>query len=194
MNVRTLCLSILASGDMSGYDIRKLVADGKYCHFVDASFGAIYPALNRLEQDGSVTRRQEVQPGKPPRNVYAITDPGRTELVEALSQPQNKDIFRSEFLLIAMYAELLPRSVIEAAIARREQQLSDEIGLIREIVGETDHPGTHWVGEYGITCLGRSLSHLRETKDALLELAATARDHGVAAPDAATPEPAEAAE
>ena len=46
MDVRTICLGILTRGDATGYEIKKLVEDGGYQHFVEASFGSIYPALN----------------------------------------------------------------------------------------------------------------------------------------------------
>jgi PadR family transcriptional regulator AphA len=44
MNVRTLCLGILAQHDASGYEIKKAVEEGLFAHFIDASYGSIYPA------------------------------------------------------------------------------------------------------------------------------------------------------
>ena len=79
MNVRTLCLAILYFGDATGYEIRKLSTEGKYSYFVEASYGAIYPALAKLEKDGLVTCRIEAVEGKPSRKVYSITDAGRNE-------------------------------------------------------------------------------------------------------------------
>jgi PadR family transcriptional regulator AphA len=65
MNVSTLCLAILNFGEASGYDIRKMSTEGTFSHFVDASYGAIYPALERLESEGKVEQRMEQQVGKP---------------------------------------------------------------------------------------------------------------------------------
>ena len=48
MNVRTLCLGILSLQEASGYEIKKDVEDGVFCHLIDASFGSIYPALTQL--------------------------------------------------------------------------------------------------------------------------------------------------
>lgn len=73
MNVRTICLSILYEGESTGYEIRKLSIEGEYSYFVDASYGSIYPALAKLEQDGLVTSRVEAQAGKPAKKIYAIT-------------------------------------------------------------------------------------------------------------------------
>ncbi len=49
MNVRTLCLGILSLGEASGYEIKKDVEDGLFSHFIEASYGSIYPALNQLQ-------------------------------------------------------------------------------------------------------------------------------------------------
>ncbi|MCB1491191.1 MAG: PadR family transcriptional regulator [Rhodobiaceae bacterium] len=168
MNIRTLCLAILSAGDATGYEIRKSSMEGKYSYFVDASYGAIYPALNKLEADGCVTCREEIHPGKPARKVYSITEAGRAELVAALCEAPGKDVFRSEFLLIAMSASRLPRAVIERAIATREAQLTEELEQIRSLHMNAQDPGAIWVCEYGMACMGQSLSHLQSTKAQLL--------------------------
>ncbi len=171
MNIRTLCLAILSAGDTTGYDIRKLSTEGKYSYFVDASYGAIYPALNRLENDGCVTFREESQPGKPPRKVYSITREGHRELIEALCDAPSKDIFKSEFLLIAMSASRLPREALARAIETREVQLKEEVDLIQSLRDSAKDEGTRWVCDYGMACMGGSLAHLQATKDELLAVA-----------------------
>ena len=76
MNVRTICLAILYDGDSTGYEIRKLSVEGEYSYFVDASYGAIYPALAKLEADKLVTSRVEQQDGKPAKKIYSLTPLG----------------------------------------------------------------------------------------------------------------------
>ena len=141
MNVRTLCLAILYSGDATGYEIKKLSIEGKYSHFVDASFGSIYPALSRLEADEAVTFREEMTPGKPPRKVYSITDSGREEFVRSLLEPPAPDIYRSEFLMIAIFAHILPKEVVSRAIDTQIAHLEGEIAHLREIAGEEEKAG-----------------------------------------------------
>ena len=51
MNIRTLCLGILQFEDATGYEINKLVADGRFSHFIEASYGSIYPALTKMMQE-----------------------------------------------------------------------------------------------------------------------------------------------
>jgi PadR family transcriptional regulator AphA len=160
MNVRTLCLAILYFGDATGYEIKKLSMEGKYSHFVDASFGSIYPSLARLEKDGLVTCREEVQPGKPPRKVYSITPEGRTAFFQSLLEPPARDVFRSEFLLIAMCAELLPPAVVRRAVDTRIAQLRAELDHLNQVSSESGHPGTLWAVNYGLSCLQGSLDYL----------------------------------
>ena len=160
MNVRTLCLAILYFGDATGYEIKKASMEGKYSHFVDASFGSIYPSLARLEREGLVTCREETQPGKPPRKVYSITNAGRSVFVQSLFEPPARDVFRSEFLLIAMCAELLPPAVVRRAIDTRTAQLKGEIEHLNQIASESTHSGTLWAVDYGLACLNGSLDYL----------------------------------
>lgn len=173
MNVRTLCLSILYFGEATGYEIKKMSIEGKYSHFVDASFGSIYPALARLEKDELVTCREESHPGKPPRKIYSITDSGRQAFVEALLVPPEPDIFRSEFLMIAMCAGILTKEIVTRAIETRISQLNDEIDHLEEVRGEKsaaaepENVGALWAVNYGLTCMRGSLDHLNATRGEL---------------------------
>lgn len=171
MNVRTLCLSILYTGDATGYEIRKASTEGKYAYFVDASFGAIYPALARLETDGRVTSREEVQPGKPARKIYSITDAGRQELVDALKDEPSEDIFRSEFLLVATFAPLLGRDHISRLIDDRIAWFETEIEKLDSFLDRCDEPASRWTIEYGLNCCRTGLDYLRRHRH-MLEAAA----------------------
>ena len=171
MNVRTICLAILSFGEASGYEIRKLSTEGDFSYFVYASFGAIYPALNKLESEGLVTGRLETQAGKPAKKIYAITDAGRAAFREALAQPPARDIFRSEFLLIAMCADLQSPEVIRRAIDTQAAQLEIEIEQLGRIAADCDHPGTCWVVNYGLACMRTSLAYLKENRASLEALA-----------------------
>lgn len=173
MNVRTLCLAVLNCGDATGYEIRKLVSEGHFSHFVDASFGSIYPTLNRLHDDGLVTQREERQAGKPARKVYSISDEGRFAFLENLKQPAQKDIFKSGFLLLAMCAELMDPKDVSVAIDRQIEYLENEIAMIDGEVREVDLAGADWVGDYGRTCLTTGLAFIRERRAELEALAGT---------------------
>jgi len=173
MNVRTLCLAVLNCGESTGYEIRKLVTDGHFSHFVDASFGSIYPALARMEADGLVASREEVQSGRPTRKVYEITDAGRGEFIQSLHKPAQPDIFKSEFLLLAMFAEYVDRDHVVGAIDAQIAFLEGEIAIIDEAEEEVGLNGASFCAEYGRHCLRASLTYLLENRAGLEAIAGT---------------------
>ncbi len=124
MNIRTLCLGILFKGEATGYEINKLAEEGRFRYFIEASYGSIYPALNKLTEDGLVTWREEQQEGKPARKVYAITQAGREAFLQALYEKPGPDNIKSPFLFLTLYvAHLSPdyvREVIDERIAHIE--------------------------------------------------------------------------
>ncbi|MEQ8656117.1 MAG: PadR family transcriptional regulator [Hyphomicrobiales bacterium] len=166
MNVRTLCLAILHHQDATGYEIRKLSTEGKYAYFVDASFGSIYPALAKLEDEGLVSCRLEQQDGKPARKVYSMNDGGRAELRANLRESPTPDVFRSEFLLIAMCADLLDVGDMERALTVHISQVEDELQKIDEMKSEM--PEGSWLADYGTTCMKTQLSWLHANRDRIL--------------------------
>ncbi|MBZ8134217.1 PadR family transcriptional regulator [Afifella sp. IM 167] len=176
MNVTTLCLAILFQEEATGYEIKKMSTDGKYSYFVDASFGSIYPALARLERDGFVTCREESQPGKPARKIYSITEAGRARFAANLLEEPEPDIFRSAFLLVTMYAPMLPRHVVSRAIDIRVNQLTQEIEKLTQLAAEEQTPGAHWAIDYGLCCFRQSIEYLNDNRERLEAIAGTAND------------------
>jgi DNA-binding PadR family transcriptional regulator len=133
MDVRTICLGILTRGDATGYEIKKLFEDDGYQHFVEASFGSIYPALNRLTEEGLVSVREESQEKRPDRKVYSITSSGRATFIASLLKPLPEDRHRSPFVFAMLFADLLPETRVsqmlndyiaqaEAKLAQLEEQ------------------------------------------------------------------------
>ena len=172
MNVRTVCLAILQFSDATGYEIKKMSTEERFAFFVDASFGSIYPALSRLQDDGCVTVREEYESGKPPRKIYSITDKGREELVESLRVLPRPDTFKSEFLLIALCAGMLDRETITRAIDKRIKDLQVDLKMFDEAEGciGPGPTGLAWVAEYGRSVHEASLKYLLENRDKLEQL------------------------
>lgn len=164
MNVRTLCLGILHFGDATGYEINKLAAEGRFSHFIEASFGSIYPALTKLTEEGLVTWREETQDGKPARKVYSITEKGRTALVDALSAPPSPDIFKSEFLFITIFADLLEADRVADLIASRIAHLQEQVDRLKEASGCCDHAGSQFAIGYGIALHQAALDYLKRAE------------------------------
>lgn len=172
MNVRTLCLSILYNGEASGYDIRRMSTEGEFAYFVEASFGSIYPALAKLEDEGLVSSRTEQQDGKPARKVYSITEAGRRAFAEQLAEPLGEDMFRSPFLLFARFVHILPRELVQQRcdefLARSVESLKqlDDAGCKYE-----GNPADKWVVDYGRAVLEVAEKHFRTHMHDLITMA-----------------------
>jgi DNA-binding PadR family transcriptional regulator len=83
-SIRLYILDALARrGDMHGHQLR-LLAEEEHVHlWTDISVGALYGALKRLAAEGLLADvRVEREGSYPERQVYAITDAGRTALAE----------------------------------------------------------------------------------------------------------------
>ena len=168
MNIRTLCLGILQFEDATGYEINKLVADGRFSHFIEASYGSIYPALTKMMQEELVTCRTEDQEGKPSRKIYSITEQGRAELLTALMDTPKPNRFKSEFLFLGLFADLLPAHLVEKAVQHHEQQLTSLVADMREHIEVCTNPGSRFAIGYGIAANQATLDFIRENKHFLL--------------------------
>jgi PadR family transcriptional regulator, regulatory protein AphA len=178
MNVRTLCLGILSLQEASGYEIKKDVEDGLFSHFIDASFGSIYPALTQLAAEGYVTVREEEQTGKPDKKVYAITDAGRNALARAISVSPAKDKYKSEFLFQMLLQDYLSPEMMLVAIQKQLDDLNEDLGRIAECSHEAPiGHGSHFVADYGNAVLTAGVKCLEYKKAELVrQMAARAAE------------------
>src|SRR5690606_41386661 len=129
LDVKTLCLGVLTQGEASGYDIKKQF-EQVFSYFYVASFGSIYPALTQLAREGLVVCREESQPNRPDRKVYALTEAGRERHLATLQATPPRHRIRSEFYALPPCAHLLPASRAGELI---DERLSDVNRNIEEI-------------------------------------------------------------
>ncbi len=165
MNVRTLCLGALTFGDATGYEIKKMAEEGLFSHFIEASFGSIYPALTKMTEEGLLTFRTENQDGKPDKKVYSITPLGREELRQALTTFPRKDKFKSEFLFIMLLSKHLDPDHVRLVLEQRTKELAEELSMIEACGMALENPGTKFVNGYGQAVIGAALDYLKEQSD-----------------------------
>ena len=161
MDVRAICLGILTRGPATGYEIKKLFDDDGYQHFVEASFGSIYPALNRLTAEGLVSVREEAQDKRPDRKVYSITPTGRGSFLASLMKPLPEDRHRSPFVFAMLFSHLMPQprvvEMIDSYIAQSEAKLAQ----IAEPKTEPQSEGERFVMGMGRAIYESMLKFLR---------------------------------
>lgn len=147
MDVRTICLGLLTRGEATGYEIRKLFEEGGYQHFIEASFGSIYPALSQLTQDGFVRVREEAQEKRPDRKVYSITQAGRSQFIAALMKPLPEDRHRSPFVFAMLFSCILPPERVFEMLDNYILQNEEHLSKLRAFA--TNSPGEHFAKGLG---------------------------------------------
>ncbi len=162
MNIRTLCLGVLSCKEASGYELKKEIEDGMFSHFIDASYGSIYPALTQMNAEGLLTVRSEEQAGRPDKKVYSITEPGRAALAKSLAVLPAKDKFKSEFLFEMLLQHFISKDHVSNAVDKQHADLAEDLARISEQCNHDCDSGSKFVLGYGQCVLGAALNYLEE--------------------------------
>lgn len=156
-----LCLGILALGDASGYEIKKMVAEGSFSFFSEASYGSIYPALTRMTEEGLLTCKEMAQEKRPDKKVYSLTEAGRAELTKALQRDPGPDRNRSEFLAALLFAEAVDPARIVPLVEERMALHEGKIAELEAMLAEDISPVARFVIDYGAVMQRAALDYLR---------------------------------
>jgi DNA-binding PadR family transcriptional regulator len=171
MDVKTLCLGVLTERDLSGYEIKRHFEDA-FSHFFVAGYGSIYPALADLTDRGLVSCTSVLQEKRPDKKVYSLTPKGREALINELMTTPPRHKVRSEFLVLMVFAHLLPKErvadIADAMIAQWDELLSSIDGCTDEEC-EGLSPGMQFAVGYGQAVIGAARQYVRENKVRLIE-------------------------
>jgi DNA-binding PadR family transcriptional regulator len=168
MDTKTLCLGVLARGDASGYEIKKAFEEGPFGHIHEASFGAIYPALTRLDAEGLVTCREMAQDKRPDKKVYSITEAGRRAFYEALLVPPDRDRRRSDFLFILFFAQWLSPDRLAQLIDQRIAWYRDCLAQMESCDRPGRPAGEAFVHGLGVAVYRAAADYLEANRERLL--------------------------
>ncbi len=80
-------LGILIGAPLHGYMIKQAIEGSYGDRYFKLSNSAMYPTLARLENDGYIEGKREMQEAVPDRKVYNITEAGRKRLIELVASP-----------------------------------------------------------------------------------------------------------
>ncbi|MEM1401098.1 MAG: PadR family transcriptional regulator [Pseudomonadota bacterium] len=150
MDAKTLCLGVLSRGQASGYEIRKEFEEGPFSHFQDVGYGSIYPALKRLVDDGQAEFAEQDQDDRPDKKVYRITARGRQSLFDQVNKIPGPDKFRSDFLFVLMFVELMEPAYLDQVLAERIAFHNSALEHIGKGVSKPSlSPGEKFVKEFG---------------------------------------------
>ena len=141
-------LGMIALGERTGYDVKRTV-EHSTAFFWGASYGQIYPELERLERAGLV--KGKAQTSGRGRREYTVTARGRRALTEWLSADAPLAFnTRDEGLLKQFFGDLVPLEVQLENVRRVIAQNESGLAFFRTIVAKGS---TADVLEYGIDFL-----------------------------------------
>jgi DNA-binding PadR family transcriptional regulator len=164
VDVRTICLGILTRGDATGYEIKNLFQDDGYQHFVEASFGSIDPALNRLTEEGLVSVREEAQEKRPDRKVYSITPAGRSAFIASLLKPLPEDRHRSPFVFAMLFSDLLPEGRVTNLLDDYITQTEAKLAQLNNGNGRPKTGGDEFANGFGRAIYEAALEFLKSQR------------------------------
>ena len=167
MDVRTLCLGLLMDRESTGYEIQKRLKDDWLSFFFEASYGSIYPALNRLTEEGLVSFIEQAQDGRPDKKVYKITDAGREAFVDSLLEPIAADKFRSDFMARILFSGNLPAILVKRILDERIRYHETEISQLEHLDDECLSPAETFLGALGLELNRTALKFIRENRGAI---------------------------
>jgi PadR family transcriptional regulator, regulatory protein AphA len=114
-------LGVLAlGGPMSGYDMRNYISLS-IAQFWSESFGQIYPSLERMKKSGLVQSETD-QASSRHRQIYRITDRGRTALRNWMARPPEPEKPRSEMILKTMLGNQTDPQVLVEHLEKYAQE------------------------------------------------------------------------
>jgi DNA-binding PadR family transcriptional regulator len=159
-NAKYVLLGLLSHNPMTGYDIKKAVAN-RMSYFWDISYGQIYPTLRQLQKNGLITQQVEINQKGPNRKVYTITDQGTKELQTWLAKPAKKEVHKYEFLLKLIfgdqaYPELNQKHVEE--FKARNQKILQTMTLFEESIKPILNQSESHFHVYLTITLGKAIS------------------------------------
>ena len=133
MALREVILTVLARGEMTGYEITKDF-EAVYVHFWRASHQQVYRELARLDQDGGVTVKVVAQESRPDKKVYAITKRGLEELKRWIVAPTEPPRPQYDLLVKLLGCHVVDRPVFQRELQRisaRAQEWVSELRVMR---------------------------------------------------------------
>jgi DNA-binding PadR family transcriptional regulator len=154
-----IILGLLMEGAMSGYDVKKSI-DSSIGLFYKASFGSLYPALQRLTQKGLVSVA-EVEDSSKNKKMYTLLPTGKEAFLTWLVEPLQAS--RSEHLLRIFFYDYLDEETRQHRLTEYEFTLISEIKrlqateqAIAQEIAQIENPEQYY---YRISVLPYGLQH-----------------------------------
>ena len=125
-------LGLLASGEHSGYDLKK-AAEAGIGYVWTAAKSQVYAVLPRLVDGGLATAKQVRQERLPDKQVYRITERGEKAFLAWLEEPVDYSSSRSPFLLKVFFGAKMSNEAVRAHVSRKREAAAKDLAEYRKI-------------------------------------------------------------
>ncbi|WP_169084176.1 PadR family transcriptional regulator [Paenibacillus sp. PL91] len=164
MNSQDVILGMLMKRSLSGYEIKQLFED-IFSYFYSSSYGTIYPMLHRLEKEELITKENVLQEGKPNKNVFTITEKGKSQFSNYLHSPVEPDAIKSDFLMRLYFGQFVEPDVVIHWLNKAQEQTQKQLDELSEkyaIYKDDMHPAHMICIEIGIKEYRAKLDTIQE--------------------------------
>jgi DNA-binding PadR family transcriptional regulator len=135
-------LELLRRKPLTGYDIKKRFEKSlAFCWHAEHS--QIYPELKKMEEQGYVTSRQEIQTSRPNKRVFEITEDGLEELRRWQQKPQGPLKVKDEFVLRLFAIDMMDTEVATSVFREAKALHQERLDAYREILERLEREYGH---------------------------------------------------
>jgi DNA-binding PadR family transcriptional regulator len=128
-------LASLVDSSCSGYDLAKRF-DGSVRFFWAASHQQIYRELSKLEERRWIIPEIILQEGRPDKKLYSVTELGKQQLVEWITEPCEPTPIKDDLLVKIFTGYVAPREEILLELERHKQAHQEKLAVYRKLEQE----------------------------------------------------------
>ncbi|HEX4834271.1 MAG TPA: PadR family transcriptional regulator [Trebonia sp.] len=146
-------LALLEDGPSHGWQMKVQIEAALGPEYGGLNKGYIYEVIHKMERERLITSRVEPQVGmRPDRSVLEITDAGREQLTEWLSEPVRRSAgFRDEFVQKVLAASLRGQDAVRSVCRSQRRSLLAESRTLQALRRErAADPGAAFTIEVAI--------------------------------------------
>lgn len=178
MSIKYVVLGYLSWRQMTGYDVKKLIAESETLPWT-ASDNQIYEALVQLHKDGWITKTIVDRNSTPNHHIYTISDKGIAALREWVASEPEPPQTNKPFLTQLMWADRLDTQELDGLLDAYLNAVGEKLFFIRVQASEAPNMPNrtprevylwemihrHWIAQYEM-----ELRWIRQLREELLEM------------------------
>lgn len=129
-------LSLLTERPMHPYEMSTTMRERAHEQSIKLNYGSLYSVVESLQKHGLIEAQETVREGRrPERTIYAITEPGRTEFVDWLSELLAVPVkeYRQFEAALALAGALPPDEVVRL-LKTRQIRLKTDVASIQSTI------------------------------------------------------------